>query len=179
MFWKRLLCIAAKVSILYQGSTGVFVRKWPTCLLPRRIQIQASLPYTWSGAYPMYRYIGYFLFWVFILSFHFEFLFGFISNIFQHCTEWDNCNWNIRLMHQILLLDTRWCRLCTVSCFETKIQKLEDWKRRETFWTSCTNQKRDFILYLFFYVITLMAYPGKLAVNVEGLYCFFLVANIL
>ena len=70
MLWNRLLCIAAKVSILYQGSTGVFVRKWPTCLLPRRIQIQASLPYTWSGAYPMYRYIGYFLFLIFILSFY-------------------------------------------------------------------------------------------------------------
>ena len=117
MFQNRLLCIAAKVSILYQGSTGVFVRKWPTCLLPRRIQIQASLPYTWSGAYPMYRYIGYFLFSVFILSFYSVFYSTF-SNIVVNeiiVTLSQLLASNIRLMHQVLLLDARWVRSCTLS----------------------------------------------------------------
>ena len=123
MLWNRLLCIAAKVSILYQGSTGVFVRKWPTCLLPRRIQIQASLPYTWSGAYIHYTTLDIFCFefsfGVFILTFFNIAVNEIIVTLSQSAS-------NIRLMHQILLLDTRWCRLCTVSCFDTKNIKLED-----------------------------------------------------
>ena len=111
------MCIAAKVSILYQGSTGVFVRKWSTCLLPRRIQIQASLPYTWSGAYPMYRYIGYFLFSVFILSFYSVFYSTFsnivVNEIIVKLSQLLASN--IRLMHQVLLLDARWVRSCTLS----------------------------------------------------------------
>ena len=126
MFWNRLLCIAAKVSILYQGSTGVFVRKWPTCLLPRRIQIQASLPHTWSDAYPMYRYIGYNLFLIFILSFYSVLYLTFFNIALNEIiVTLSQSASNIRLMHQILLLT-----LDGADCAQFPVlkQKYKNWR---------------------------------------------------